>query len=179
VVVIEETHAQSAVIKATAATTDSPAQLRADLGQGVRSSATDIKAELASLWKTWSALSRTAIPAAVSAGRQAMAASSCPPTCAGENRLGKAQPWLIKTRRCSGTAVSLVVSTRQRPVWTVAMQDYRRGIVMGSTTYGKGTVVQVFDLDNAVTPEAVYALGSLKPRCRNLPREWGSTQFSA
>ncbi|GAC1371971.1 MAG: hypothetical protein NVSMB30_12210 [Hymenobacter sp.] len=60
------------------------------------------------------------------------------------------------------------------------MQDYRRGIIMGSTTYGKGTVQQVFDLDNAVSPEAkaLKPLGSLKLTIQKFYRvSGGSTQF--
>ena len=51
---------------------------------------------------------------------------------------------------------------------------------MGGTTYGKGTVQQVFDLDNAVTPaaNALKPLGSLKLTIQKFYRvSGGSTQF--
>jgi carboxyl-terminal processing protease len=65
-------------------------------------------------------------------------------------------------------------------ILAAAMQDYKRGIIMGSTTYGKGTVQQVFDLDNAVSPEikALKPLGSLKLTIQKFYRvNGGSTQF--
>jgi carboxyl-terminal processing protease len=65
-------------------------------------------------------------------------------------------------------------------ILAAAMQDYRRGIVMGSTTYGKGTVQQVFDLDRAVSAEfkGLMPLGSLKLTLQKFYRvNGGSTQF--
>lgn len=42
-----------------------------------------------------------------------------------------------------------------------AIQDYQRGIIIGNTTFGKGTVQSMFDLDNFVN-EAASPLGELK-----------------
>ncbi|HTB30431.1 MAG TPA: carboxy terminal-processing peptidase [Bacteroidia bacterium] len=44
-------------------------------------------------------------------------------------------------------------------IFAAAMQDYKRGIIMGSQTYGKGTVQQIFTLDDKLSP----AYNSLKP----------------
>jgi carboxyl-terminal processing protease len=49
-------------------------------------------------------------------------------------------------------------------ILAAAVQDYNRGIVIGSDTYGKGTVQQVFDLDRAMPAQydALKPFGSLK-----------------
>jgi carboxyl-terminal processing protease len=65
-------------------------------------------------------------------------------------------------------------------ILAAAIQDYKRGVVMGATTYGKGTVQTMFDLDNAVTDEvkALKPLGSLKLTVQKYYRiNGGSTQF--
>jgi len=44
-------------------------------------------------------------------------------------------------------------------IFAAAIQDYKRGAIMGSQTYGKGTVQQVFTLDDKIAP----AYSNLKP----------------
>ena len=82
----------------------------------------------------------------------------------------------------AGPLVVLVnkYSASASEILAAAMQDYHRAIIMGGTTYGKGTVQQVFDLDNAVTPAANFLkpLGSLKLTIQKFYRvNGGSTQF--
>jgi len=49
-------------------------------------------------------------------------------------------------------------------IFAAAIQDYKRGVIMGSTTYGKGTVQQIFDLDDYVPASLkdLKPLGSVK-----------------
>lgn len=62
-----------------------------------------------------------------------------------------------------------------------AMQDYKRAIIIGSPTYGKGTVQQVFDLDQALQGGSYSALkpfGSLKLTTQKFYRiNGGATQL--
>lgn len=44
-------------------------------------------------------------------------------------------------------------------IFAAAIQDYKRGVIMGSQTYGKGTVQQIFTLDDKIAP----AYSNLKP----------------
>ena len=44
-------------------------------------------------------------------------------------------------------------------IFAAAIQDYKRGVIMGSQTYGKGTVQQVFPLDDKISP----SFSNLKP----------------
>ena len=66
-------------------------------------------------------------------------------------------------------------------ILAAAIQDYKRGVVMGSTsTYGKGTVQRIFDLDDAMPAEfnSVKPFGSLKLTTQKFYRiNGGSTQF--
>jgi carboxyl-terminal processing protease len=83
----------------------------------------------------------------------------------------------------SGPLVVLVDkhSASASEILAAAIQDYHRGIIMGSTsTYGKGTVQRVFDLDEALPPElnSVKPIGSLKLTMQKFYRvNGGSTQF--
>ncbi|WP_234462348.1 carboxy terminal-processing peptidase [Adhaeribacter terrigena] len=66
-------------------------------------------------------------------------------------------------------------------ILAAAMQDYKRGVVVGSAnTFGKGTVQQVFNLDNVVPSEfnAIKPLGSLKLTTQKFYRvNGGATQL--
>jgi carboxyl-terminal processing protease len=66
----------------------------------------------------------------------------------------------------NGPLVVLVdgYSASASEIFAAAIQDYKRGIIMGSTTYGKGTVQQVFDLDDYVSAsfKDLKPLGSVK-----------------
>lgn len=62
-----------------------------------------------------------------------------------------------------------------------AMQDYNRAVIIGSPTYGKGTVQQVFDLDQAIQGgnySALKPFGSLKLTTQKFYRiNGGATQL--
>ncbi|ALW87040.1 tail-specific protease [Hymenobacter sedentarius] len=83
----------------------------------------------------------------------------------------------------SGPLVVLVnkYSASASEILAAAVQDYHRGIIMGSTsTYGKGTVQRIFDLDEALPTELnnVKPIGSLKLTTQKFYRvNGGSTQF--
>ena len=83
----------------------------------------------------------------------------------------------------SGPLVALVnkYSASASEILAAAVQDYHRGIIMGSTsTYGKGTVQRIFDLDEALPAELnnVKPIGSLKLTTQKFYRvNGGSTQF--
>jgi len=83
----------------------------------------------------------------------------------------------------SGPLVVLVnkYSASASEILAAAVQDYHRGVIMGSTsTYGKGTVQRIFDLDEALPTELnnVKPIGSLKLTTQKFYRvNGGSTQF--
>ena len=66
-------------------------------------------------------------------------------------------------------------------ILAAAIQDYKRGVIMGSaSTYGKGTVQRIFDLDDALPAEFnnLKPFGSLKLTTQKFYRiNGGSTQF--
>ena len=192
VVVIEETYAQSAIIKQGGRTygyIHLPG-FYADFGRkGGRSSATDVKAELAKLSKENVAgivldlryNGGGSLQDAVEMGGFFVPSGPMVQVKAGRGRaqaLDDQDPQV----QYGGPLVVLVnkYSASASEILAAAMQDYGRGIVMGSTTYGKGTVQQVFDLDNAVSPEVktLKPLGSLKLTIQKFYRvNGGSTQF--
>lgn len=62
-------------------------------------------------------------------------------------------------------------------IFAAAIQDYKRGVIMGSQTYGKGTVQQVFTLDDKIAPayNNLKPLGSVKITISKFYRINGST----
>ena len=65
-------------------------------------------------------------------------------------------------------------------ILAAAIQDYRRGIVVGTPTYGKGTVQRFFDLDNFIQGKAeeLKPLGSIKLTTQKFYRiNGGATQL--
>ncbi len=82
----------------------------------------------------------------------------------------------------SGPFVVLVdgYSASASEIFAAAIQDYKRGVIMGSTTYGKGTVQQIFKLDDYVPPSQkdLKPLGSIKITISKFYRiNGGSTQL--
>ncbi|GAB3296148.1 carboxy terminal-processing peptidase [Hymenobacter humi] len=192
VVVIEETYAQSAIVKRDGRNygyIHLPG-FYADFGRkGGRSSAADVKAELAKLSKenvagvvldlryNGGGSLQDAVEMGglfVPSGPMVQVKDSRSPAVALADQDPQVQyggPLVVLVNKYSASASEILAA---------AMQDYRRGVVMGSTTYGKGTVQQVFDLDKAVSPELkdLKPLGSLKLTLQKFYRvNGGSTQF--
>lgn len=65
-------------------------------------------------------------------------------------------------------------------IFAAAIQDYKRGVIMGSNTYGKGTVQQIFNLDQYAPPDdrSFGPLGAVKITISKFYRiNGGSTQL--
>lgn len=63
-------------------------------------------------------------------------------------------------------------------ILAAAIQDYKRGIIVGTPTYGKGTVQRFFDLDESVPSEKGAKLGSMKLTTQKFYRiNGGATQL--
>ena len=192
VVVIEETYAQSALVKQGARTfgyLHLPGFYADFGGKGGRSSAADVKAELAKL-------SQENVAGVVLDLRFNGGGSLRDAVDMGGLFVPRGPMVQVKARQRAAETVDdkdpqvqyagpLVIlvnkySASVSEILAAAMQDYRRALVLGSTTYGKGTVQQVFDLDNAVPAEAnaLKPLGSLKLTIQKFYRvNGGSTQF--
>ena len=192
VVVIEETYAKSAIIKRDGRSYGyiHLPKFYADFGgKGGRSSATDVKAELAKLSEENVAgvvldlryNGGGSLGDAVDMGGLFVPSG---PMVQVKTGRGRAEALLDKDPQVQygGPLVVLVnkYSASASEILAAAMQDYKRAVVLGSTTYGKGTVQQVFDLDKAVSAEvnALKPLGSLKLTVQKFYRvNGGSTQF--
>ncbi|WP_052732638.1 carboxy terminal-processing peptidase [Hymenobacter terrenus] len=192
VVVIEETYAQSALIKQNGRKfgyIHLPGFYADFGGKGGRSSAADVKAELAKLAKE--NVAGVVLDLRYNGGgslRDAvdMGGLFVPNGPMVQVKAGRGPAQAVNDQdpqvQYAGPLVVLVnkYSASASEILAAAMQDYRRAIVMGSTTYGKGTVQQLFDLDNAVSAEvkAFKPLGSLKLTIQKFYRvNGGSTQF--
>ena len=192
VVVIEDTYAQSALVKQGARTfgyLHLPGFYADFGGKGGRSSATDVKAELAKLSKE--NVAGVVLDLRYNGGGSLQDAVDMGglfvPTGPMVQVKGRQNPARTVDDRdpqvqYAGPLVILVnkYSASASEILAAAMQDYHRGLIIGSTTYGKGTVQQLFDLDNAV-PEganAIKPLGSVKLTIQKFYRvNGGSTQF--
>ena len=193
VVVIAETYAQSALVKQAGR---SYGYLRlpsfyADFsGKGGRSSADDVKAELAKFAKENVAgvvldLRQNGGGSLSDAVKMGGLFVPTGPIVQVKEARNPAKPLadMDPAVQYGGPLVVMVdkYSASASEILAAALQDYRRAIIIGSTTYGKGTVQQVLDLDNAVnSPEvaAIKPLGSLKLTIQKFYRvNGGSTQF--
>jgi len=54
-------------------------------------------------------------------------------------------------------------------IFSGAIQDYGRGLIIGSQTYGKGTVQNAIDLDNVVPPAVKNMMASIKKEGKPAP----------
>lgn len=89
-----------------------------------------------------------------------------------DSRVQYAGPLVVMVNSYSASASEILAA---------AMQDYKRAVIVGSTTtYGKGTVQRIFDLDDALGSEynAVKPFGSLKLTTQKFYRiNGGATQL--
>ena len=193
VVVIAETYAQSALVKQAGRTYGYlrlPGFYADFSGKGGRSSADDVKQELAKLSKE--NVAGVVLDLRYNGGGSLgdavkMGGLFVPtgPMVQVKDTRAPAKPLADydPAVQYGGPLVVLVnkYSASASEILAAAMQDYHRAIIVGSTTYGKGTVQQVLDLDNAVSsPEvaAIKPLGSLKLTIQKFYRvNGGSTQF--
>ena len=98
-----------------------------------------------------------------------------------------AQPTILEDRdpqvQFNGPLVIMVnqFSASASEILAAAMQDYKRGVIVGSaSTFGKGTVQQVFNLDNVLPSEfnSLKPFGSLKLTTQKFYRvNGGATQL--
>ncbi|MDO7851329.1 carboxy terminal-processing peptidase [Hymenobacter sp. CA1UV-4] len=192
IVVKEETYAQSAIIKQNGKNygyIHLPSFYADFSGKGGRNSASDVKAELAKLSKE--NVAGVVLDLRYNGGgslRDAVDMSGLfvPSGPMVQVKTNRGKPEAVADTdpqvQYAGPLVVLVnkYSASASEILAAAMQDYRRAVIMGNTTYGKGTVQQIIDLDNAVSPEvaALKPLGSVKLTIQKFYRvNGGSTQF--
>jgi carboxyl-terminal processing protease len=75
-------------------------------------------------------------------------------------------PLVVLTNRFSASASEIFAG---------AIQDYHRGVVVGESTYGKGTVQTVIDLDRFITDPSAPEVGQLKLTFQKFYRVTGSS----
>ncbi|RZK21191.1 MAG: tail-specific protease, partial [Hymenobacter sp.] len=194
VVVNEETYAQSAVITDPSGVKIGYLRLPvfyADFtGSGGRSAADDVRKELAKL--TAEGVRGVVFDLRENGGGSlsdavAMAGLFMPsgPMVQVQDNRGVTQVLLDKDSRVQygGPLVVLVNkhSASASEILAAAIQDYKRGLIVGTaSTYGKGTVQRIVDLDAALPASlnALKPLGSLKFTMQKFYRVTGSsTQF--
>ncbi|MDJ0367273.1 carboxy terminal-processing peptidase [Hymenobacter sp. H14-R3] len=194
VVVVEDTYAQSAVINDPSGVKIGYLRLPAFYADfndnGGRSSAADVKKELAKL--TAEGVKGVVFDLRTNGGGSLndaveMAGLFMPsgPMVQVHDSRGVTNVLNDKDPRVqySGPLVVLVnkYSASASEILAAAVQDYKRGIIMGSTsTYGKGTVQRIIDLDEALPNElsSLKPFGSLKFTMQKFYRvTGGSTQF--
>jgi carboxyl-terminal processing protease len=193
VVVIEETYAQSATIDDNG---QKIGYLRlptfyADFNDnGGRSSADDVKKELAKL--TQEGVKGVIFDLRFNGGGSLTDAVDMAglfmesgPMVQVRDGQGRTQVLNDKDPRVqyNGPLVVLVnkYSASASEILSAAIQDYKRGVIIGAaSTYGKGTVQRIFDLDEALPAElnSIKPIGSLKLTTQKFYRvNGGSTQF--
>jgi carboxyl-terminal processing protease len=194
VVINEETYAQSAVINDPSGKKIGYLRLPgfyADFNNnGGRSSADDVKKELAKL--TAEGVQGVVFDLRTNGGGSLtdaveMAGLFMPsgPMVQVRSSQGMTQVLNDKDPRVQYTGPLVVLvnkySASASEILAAAIQDYKRGVIMGSTsTYGKGTVQRVVDLDETLPTElnALKPFGSLKFTMQKFYRVTGaSTQF--
>ncbi|WP_400191099.1 carboxy terminal-processing peptidase [Hymenobacter sp. B81] len=192
VVVLEETYAQSATVQQDGKKygyIHLPAFYADFNNNGGRSSAEDVKAELAKLKQqnvqgvvldlrfNGGGSLQDAVDMAglfVSSGPMVQVKSAQRPAQVlndSDTRVQYEGPLVVLVNKYSASASEILAA---------AIQDHQRGIIMGNTTYGKGTVQRVFDLDEVLPAQfnSLKPFGSLKITLQKYYRiGGGSTQF--
>ena len=191
IVVIDETYAKSAVIKATKKIgyIKLP-QFYADFnGKGGRSSAEDVKKEIQKL-KT-DGIEGLILDLRNNGGGSLQDAVEMGGLFIKTGPIvqiksGTGEPTILRDTdpavQYDGPLVVLVntLSASASEILAAAIQDYKRGVIVGSNTFGKGTVQKIIDLDGFLPPEyeIVKPLGAVKLTTQKFYRiNGGATQL--